>query len=253
MIDPKRVELTSYNSLPHLATPVIVDTNRALLALRGLAQEMDKRYQTLAAVRGARNIEAYNKARPREKLPYLVLVIDELADLMMTSGEEVERTLCRLAQLARAVGIHLIVATQRPSVDVVTGLIKANFPTRISFAVTSQVDSRTILDSGGAEKLLGRGDMLYMPTEAAKPKRLQGCFLSDAEIERMVYFWNNQKKEVANQLKMDDLVEEEEAREEKIPADPLLEEARKLAASMKMFQLHFCRDTYASVIRALPV
>ena len=230
MIDPKRVELTSYNSLPHLATPVIVDTNRALLALRGLAQEMDKRYQILAAVRGARNIEAYNKARPREKLPYLILVIDELADLMMTSGEEVERTLCRLAQLARAVGIHLIVATQRPSVDVVTGLIKANFPTRISFAVTSQVDSRTILDSGGAEKLLGRGDMLYMPTEAAKPKRLQGCFLSDAEIERMVYFWNNQKKEVANQLRMDDLVDEEEAREEHLPADPLLDEARKLAA-----------------------
>jgi DNA segregation ATPase FtsK/SpoIIIE, S-DNA-T family len=227
MIDPKRVELTSYNSLPHLATPVIVETNRALLALRGLAQEMDKRYQTLAAVR-FRNIEAYNKARPNEKLPYLVLVIDELADLMMTAGEEVERTICRLAQLARAVGIHLIVATQRPSVDVVTGLIKANFPTRISFAVTSQVDSRTILDSAGAEKLLGRGDMLYMPTEAAKPKRLQGCFLSDPEIERVVYFWNNQRKETANQLKMDDLVAEEEAREEKTPADPLLLEARKL-------------------------
>ena len=134
---------------------------------------MDKRYQTLAAAR-FRNIEAYNKARPKEKLPYLVLVIDELADLMMTAGEEVERTLCRLAQLARAVGIHLIVATQRPSVDVVTGLIKANFPTRISFAVTSQVDSRTILDSGGAEKLLGRGDMLYMPTEACQTQTTAG-------------------------------------------------------------------------------
>jgi S-DNA-T family DNA segregation ATPase FtsK/SpoIIIE len=228
MIDPKRVELTSYNSLPHLATPVIVDNNRAILALRGLTQEMDKRYQTLAAVR-ARNIEAYNKARPNEKLPYLVLIIDELADLMMTAGEEVERTLCRLAQLARAVGIHLVVATQRPSVDVVTGLIKANFPTRISFAVTSQTDSRTILDSGGAEKLLGRGDMLYMPTEASKPKRLQGCFLSDPEIERVVYFWNNQKKEIGDQLRMNDLVAEEEAREEKIPADPLLEQALRLA------------------------
>ncbi len=227
MIDPKRVELTSYNSLPHLATPVIVDNDRAILALRGLTQEMDKRYQTLAAVR-ARNIEAYNKARPNEKLPYIILIVDELADLMMTAGDEVERTLCRLAQLARAVGIHLIVATQRPSVDVVTGLIKANFPTRISFAVTSQIDSRTILDSGGAEKLLGRGDMLYMPTEAAKPKRIQGCFLSDAEIERVVYFWNNQKKEVASQLKMDDLVAAEEAREEKLPSDPLLEQARKL-------------------------
>jgi len=190
-------------------------------------------------VRGARNIETYNKARPKEKLPYLVLVIDELGDLMMTAGEEVERTLCRLAQQARAVGIHLIVATQRPSVDVVTGLIKANFPTRISFAVTSQVDSRTSLDSGGAEKRLGRGDMLYMPTEAAKPKRLQGCFLSDAEIERTAYFWNNQKKEVANQLKMDDLVDEEEAREEHMPADPLLAEARKLAVDYKNVSTSF--------------
>ena len=226
MIDPKRVEMTSYNSLPHLATGVIVENNRAILALRGLTQEMDRRYQTLAAVK-ARNIDAYNKARPHEKLPYLVLIIDELADLMMTAGEEVERTLCRLAQLARAVGIHLVVATQRPSVDVVTGLIKANFPTRISFAVTSQVDSRTILDSGGAEKLLGRGDMLYMPTEAAKPKRLQGCFLSDPEIERVVYFWNNQKKESGSQLSMSDLISLDDV-EEKTPADPLLEQARKL-------------------------
>jgi S-DNA-T family DNA segregation ATPase FtsK/SpoIIIE len=212
-----------------LATPVIVETNRALLSLRWLGQEMDKRYQALAAAR-SRNIEAYNKAHPRDKLPYLVLVIDELADLMMTSGEEVEHTLCRLAQLARAVGIHLVVATQRPSVDVVTGLIKANFPTRISFAVTSQVDSRTILDSGGAEKLLGRGDMLYMPTEAAKPKRLQGCFLSDAEIERVVYFWNNQKKETASQLVMDDLVIEEAAQMDKPALDPLFDQALKLAS-----------------------
>jgi S-DNA-T family DNA segregation ATPase FtsK/SpoIIIE len=227
MIDPKRVELTSYNSLPHLATPVIVDTKKALAALRWLTLEMDKRYQTLAAAR-FRNIEAYNKARPNEKLPFLVLIVDELADLMMTAGEEVEHTLCRLAQLARAVGIHLVVATQRPSVDVVTGLIKANFPTRISFAVTSQVDSRTILDSGGAEKLLGRGDMLYMPTEAAKAKRLQGCFVSDAETERLVYFWNNQKKEEASQLKLDDLVAADAAIVDKPPADPLLEEARKL-------------------------
>ncbi len=227
MIDPKRVEMTSYNSLPHLATPVIVETNRALLSLRWLAQEMDKRYQVMAAAR-ARNIETYNKARPNEKLPYIVLVVDELADLMMTAGDEVEHTLCRLAQLARAVGIHLIVATQRPSVDVVTGLIKANFPTRISFAVTSLVDSRTILDTGGAEKLLGRGDMLYLPTEASKPKRLQGCFLSDPEIERLVYFWNNQKKETASQLRMEDLVAEEADKLEKPPEDPLLTQARKL-------------------------
>ena len=227
MIDPKRVELTVYNSLPHLVTSVIVDTSKAMGALRWLMQEMDKRYQVMAAAR-ARNIDSYNKVRPKEKLPYLVLVIDELADLMMNSGDEVEHILCRLAQLARATGIHLVVATQRPSVDVVTGLIKANFPSRISFAVTSQVDSRTILDSAGAEKLLGRGDMLYSPTEAAKPKRLQGCFLSDQEIERIVYFWNNQKKESGAQLKLDDLVDAEVSKAEKGPEDPLLEEARKL-------------------------
>jgi len=197
MIDPKRVELTPYNSIPHLATPVIVDTSKALSTLRWLSQEMDQRYQKLASA-GVRNIEGYNKNRVgADKMPYMVLIIDELADLMMTSFDEVEHTLCRLAQLARATGIHLVVATQRPSVDVVTGLIKANFPTRISFAVTSQVDSRTILDSTGAEKLLGKGDMLYMPTEAAKPKRLQGCFVSDPEVERLVYFWNSQKEQEA--------------------------------------------------------
>ncbi len=230
MIDPKRVELTPYNSIPHLATPVIVDTSKALSTLRWLSQEMDQRYQKLASA-GVRNIEGYNKNREgADKLPYMVLIIDELADLMMTSFDEVEHTLCRLAQLARATGIHLVVATQRPSVDVVTGLIKANFPTRISFAVTSQVDSRTILDSTGAEKLLGKGDMLYMPTEAAKPKRLQGCFVSDPEVERLVYFWNSQKEQEAAPIKIEPLV---------IPAtmggrggqqeDPLLDAARELA------------------------
>ena len=205
MIDPKRVELTPYNSIPHLATPVIVDTKKALGTLRWLSQEMDQRYQKLAAA-GARNIEGYNKNREgSDKLPYMVLVIDELADLMMTSFDEVEHILCRLAQLARATGIHLVVATQRPSVDVVTGLIKANFPTRISFAVTSQVDSRTILDGAGAEKLLGRGDMLYMPTEAGKPRRLQGCFVSDSEVERLVYFWNSQKEQEAASIKIEEV------------------------------------------------
>ncbi|MFC1964189.1 ribosome small subunit-dependent GTPase A, partial [Chloroflexota bacterium] len=156
MVDPKRVELTPYNSIPHLSVPVIVDTKKALNALRWLSQEMDQRYQRMASA-GARNIENYNRNKSgSEKMSYLVLVIDELADLMMAGFDEVESTLCRLAQLARATGIHLVVATQRPSVDVVTGLIKANFPTRISFAVTSQVDSRTILDIGGAEKLLGK-------------------------------------------------------------------------------------------------
>jgi len=229
MIDPKRVEMTPFNSIPHLAAPVIVDTNKALGTLRWLNQEMDKRYQKLAAD-GARNIEGYNKSRGGdEKLPYLVLVVDELADLMMAGFDEVEHVLCRLAQLARATGIHLIVATQRPSVDVVTGLIKANFPTRISFAVTSQVDSRTILDMGGAEKLLGRGDMLYMPTEAAKPKRLQGCYVSDAERERLVYFWGSQQKEEAPTLKIEEISTPTTGASGTYPPDPLLEAARQLA------------------------
>ncbi len=228
MIDPKRVEMTAFNSIPHLATPVIVDTNKALGTLRWLNQEMDKRYQKLAAD-GARNIEGYNKNRAgNERLPYLVLVIDELADLMMAGFDEVEHVLCRLAQLARATGIHLIVATQRPSVDVVTGLIKANFPTRISFAVTSQVDSRTILDMGGAEKLLGRGDMLFMPTEAAKPKRLQGCYVSDAERERLVYFWSSQQQAEAVPLKIAEISTPTVGSGD-YPPDPLLEAARQLA------------------------
>ncbi|MBA7678858.1 DNA translocase SpoIIIE [subsurface metagenome] len=230
MIDPKRVELTPFNSIPHLATPVIVDTNKALDVLRWLNQEMDKRYQELAKA-GARNLEGYNKNKQGdERLPYLILIIDELADIMMAGFDEVEHILCRLAQLARATGIHLVVATQRPSVDVVTGLIKANFPTRISFAVTSQVDSRTILDSGGAEKLLGKGDMLYMPTEAAKPKRLQGCLVSDAEVERLVYLWGSQRREEATSLKIEELVSASTAtRREAFPEDPLLETARQLA------------------------
>jgi S-DNA-T family DNA segregation ATPase FtsK/SpoIIIE len=229
MIDPKRVELTSFNSLPHLAAPIIVDTQKALNTMRWLNQEMDKRYQKLASA-GARNIDGYNKDKQgSDRLPNLILVIDELADLMMAGFDEVEHILCRLAQLSRAVGIHLVVATQRPSVDVVTGLIKANFPTRISFAVTSQVDSRTILDFGGAEKLLGRGDMLYMPTEAAKPKRLQGCFVSEPEVERLVYFWGSQKpEEMPDRLKVDELVAYS-IKQDRYPRDPLLESAKQLA------------------------
>ena len=229
MIDPKRVELTPYNSIPQLAVPVIVNAEKAIEALRWLNQEMDNRYQQLARA-GVRNIEGYNKGRAgRDKMPYLILVIDELADLMMAGFDEVEHILCRLAQLARAIGIHLIVATQRPSVDVVTGLIKANFPTRLSFAVTSQVDSRTILDSVGAEKLLGRGDMLYMPTDAAKPKRLQGCFVSDAEIERLVYFWGSQHEEEVAPLKIEAMPAISFSGVHQPPKDALMEEARKIA------------------------
>jgi len=193
------------------------------------------------AASGARNIEGYNKNKEGdERLPYLVLIVDELADLMMAGFDEVEHILCRLAQLARATGIHLIVATQRPSVDVVTGLIKANFPTRISFAVTSQIDSRTILDMVGAEKLLGRGDMLYMPTEAAKPKRLQGCYVSDGELERLVYFWGSQKKEEAASLQLEGLTAPSvTAIRGEYPEDPLLDSAKELLREHKHISTSF--------------
>lgn len=189
LVDPKRVELTPYNGIPHLMAPVVVETDQVVGYLRGLTREMLSRYRRMEEV-GVRNIEGYNKRMP-EKMPMLVVAIDELADLMISAAFDVEQQLCRLAQLGRATGIHLIVATQRPSVDVVTGLIKANFPSRISFGVTSQVDSRTILDSVGAEKLLGRGDMLYMPLDASKPSRVQSVFISDREIESVVDFWRS--------------------------------------------------------------
>lgn len=192
MVDPKRVELSTFNGIPHLLAPVVVEMDLAVAALNRTVQEMDDRYKKFAQV-GARNLETYN-ALPEEKrrgpkMPYLILVVDELADLMMTSPDEVEHTVTRLAQMARATGIHLVLATQRPSVDVVTGLIKANFPSRISFAVTSQVDSRVVLDTPGAEKLLGRGDMLYMASDSSKLARLQGCFVSDKELDRLVSYW----------------------------------------------------------------
>jgi len=239
MIDPKRVELVTFNGVPHLLAPVVVDSDKAIKALRWLNQEMDSRYRQFAKA-GARNIEGYNKERaPGDGLPYLVLLIDELADLMMTASDEVEHSLCRLAQLARATGIHLVVATQRPSVDVVTGLIKANFPTRISFAVTSHVDSKTILDMVGAEKLLGRGDMLYMPTEASKPKRLQGSFVSDAEIERLVYFWGNQQQIKVSSVDFDEVAERPSGGQMTAPPDPLLEEAKRLAQEYRHISTSF--------------
>ena len=239
MIDPKRVELVTYNGLPHLLAPVIVDADRAVKALRWLAYEMDDRYRQFAKA-GARNIEGYNKDRSTgEQLPYLVLIIDELADLMLVAADEVEHKLCRLAQLARATGIHLVVATQRPSVDVVTGLIKANFPTRVSFAVTSQVDSRTILDMVGAEKLLGRGDMLYMPTEASKPKRLQGTLVVDPEIDRLVYFWGNQRQIQVRTVDFDEVAEQASGAGSTGPPDPLLDDAMRLAQEHKQVSASF--------------
>ncbi|HWQ74002.1 MAG TPA: DNA translocase FtsK 4TM domain-containing protein, partial [Syntrophomonas sp.] len=189
-IDPKMVELTVYNGIPHLLTPVVTDPKKAALILRWMTTEMEKRYK-LFAEKGVRDIYRYNQSIA-EKLPFIVIVIDELADLMMVSPVEVEDSICRLAQMARAAGIHLIVATQRPSVDVVTGIIKANIPSRIAFAVSSQADSRTILDMGGAEKLLGKGDMLFFPVGAVKPYRLQGAFVSDGDIENTVLFIKEQ-------------------------------------------------------------
>ena len=194
MIDPKRVELTIYNGIPHLITPVIVDTQRVVNALQWMVQQMENRLEMLAQ-QGARDIASYNdKVGEGKHMPYLVLIVDELADLMMTSGKAVENSLVRLAQMGRATGIHLVVATQRPSVNVITGLIKANFPTRISFMVTSLVDSRTILDGAGAEKLLGRGDMLYLPQDASRPIRIQSAFISSHESGAVVDAWRAQSK-----------------------------------------------------------
>ncbi len=193
LIDPKRVELAGFRGLPHLASPVVVEIERVVGVLQWAVREMDRRYREFAAV-GARNIDNWNRMmldQGRDRLPYLVIVIDELADLMMVAPEEAERLITRLAQLARATGIHLVLATQRPSVDVVTGLIKANFPSRIAFAVSSAIDSRVILDTIGAEKLLGRGDMLYTASDSSKLRRLQGCFVSDEEIERLTAHWRN--------------------------------------------------------------
>ncbi len=192
MVDPKRVELTGYNGIPHLAAPVVVEMDRVIGVLQWAMREMDNRYKMFAEV-GARNITDYNKKIRRQKdaepLPYIVIIVDELADLMMMSPEETERGITRLAQLARATGMHLIIATQRPSVDVVTGLIKANFPARIAFAVASGTDSRVILDATGAERLLGQGDMLYQAPDAASPIRAQGCFVSDGELNKLIDYW----------------------------------------------------------------
>lgn len=200
MIDPKMVELNVYNGIPHLLAPVVTDPRRASLALKKVVVEMEKRYE-LFSKSGTRNIEGYNTlisdpnySPPTSPLPFIVVIVDELADLMMVAAGDVEDSICRLAQMARAAGIHLIIATQRPSVDVITGVIKANIPSRIAFGVSSQVDSRTILDMVGAEKLLGRGDMLYLPVGASKPIRVQGAFLSDQEVEKVVHYVQNQEK-----------------------------------------------------------
>jgi len=232
IIDPKRVELSGFGSIPHLAlSKVIVEVDEVVSTLAAILREMESRYKRFEAFH-VRNLEAYNRhPKVTQRLPSWVIIIDELADLMMAAPYEVERQICRLAQLARATGIHLVVATQRPSVDVVTGLIKANFPTRIAFAVSSQVDSRTILDTVGAEKLLGRGDMLFLPTDAAKPRRLQGAFVSDQEIERLVNFWTSERWEPYRPPTYDHLVVEARAEQDREDQsdDPLLSRAIELA------------------------
>jgi S-DNA-T family DNA segregation ATPase FtsK/SpoIIIE len=193
LIDLKRIELAAYNGLPHLKERILTEPHEAKSALKWAVREMEDRYKTFAAAT-ARNIRSYNENRDpaTAPMPYIVIVIDELADLMMREGKHVEDSIVRLAQKARATGIHMVLATQRPSVNVVTGLIKANFPSRIGFAMASQIDSRTILDAPGAEDLIGRGDMLYQPSDLPRPMRLQGVFVTDAEIARIVQAWKDQ-------------------------------------------------------------
>ena len=237
MVDPKVVELSVYNGIPHLLIPVVTDPKKAAGALAWAVQEMDNRYN-LFAEKGVRDLKGYNHAVEKEgevgKLPQIVIIIDELADLMMVAAKEVEESICRLAQKARAAGMHLVIATQRPSVDVITGLIKANVPSRIAFAVSSQVDSRTILDQVGAEKLLGKGDMLFFPAGEAKPVRVQGAFVSDEEVESIVEFIKSngtatysedilESIENSNKTDKEKALEAEQAADD--DADPFLQEA----------------------------
>ena len=246
LIDPKMVELSIYNGIPHLMAPVVTDMKKAAAVLRWAVREMEARYKAFAAS-GKRDIKSYNEARPKAAMPLIVLIIDELADLMMTAPDDIEESISRLAQMARAAGIHMVLATQRPSVNVITGSIKANVPSRISFAVGSQIDSRTILDMAGAEKLLGKGDMLFAPIGANKPIRVQGAFISDDEVEHLVEFVKAQREP-----EYDDTVtqeaeketEKESSEENDIYRDELLERAVNLVmesgqASVSMLQRRF--------------
>lgn len=234
MIDPKMVELTTYNGIPHLVSPVVTEPKKAATALRWAVREMEERYELFASM-GARDITKYNeqirrqKGEQNEPLPYIVVIIDELSDLMIISPVDVEDAICRLAQMARAAGIHLVIATQRPSVDVITGVIKANIPSRIAFAVSSQTDSRTILDLNGAEKLLGRGDMLFMPVGAIKPIRVQGALVTESEVEETVDFLNKQG-EAAYIAEFP--VQEEETADDEDYGDELFYEAAKLVINV---------------------
>ncbi len=238
LIDPKMVELSNYNGIPHLMVPVVTDAKKAASVLNWSVQEMEKRYARFAQT-GVRDMERFNAARPEEKMPAIVIIIDELADLMMVAPHDVEDAICRLAQKARAAGIHLVLATQRPSVDVITGIIKANIPSRISFAVSSQIDSRTILDMSGAEKLLGKGDMLFYPVGSAKPQRVQGAFVSDEEVERLLDFIRSQGQQMEENQEIIEYtenaaMEDDESKKDgaKDKTDELLGDAIELVMSL---------------------
>lgn len=260
MIDPKMVELATYNGIPHLVSPVVTDSRKAAAALRWAVKEMEQRYELFAAA-GVRDIARYNRAVKAKgtdsgarMLPLVVVIIDELADLMMVAPADVEDAVCRLAQMARAAGIHLLVATQRPSVDVITGLIKANIPSRISFAVSSQIDSRTILDMAGAEKLLGKGDMLFFPVGASKPIRVQGAYLSDREVEDLVGYLKKQAEPVYDEKVLAEPPEEEaspEMEDELLPqAVRILIESGHASISMLQRRLHI---GYARAARLIDI
>lgn len=240
LIDPKRVELSVYEDVPHLVTPVITENKKALSALKWAIDEMERRYETLLDA-GARDIKSYNK-KSKDHMPYIVIVMDELADLMASHGREVEGAIVRLAQMSRAVGIHLIVSTQRPSVEVITGLIKANITARIGLQVASQVDSRTILDQGGAEKLLGNGDLLLVSAESSNPKRVQGSFIEEEEVKKVAdYIRDNnaggdevqlEKKGVPQRVDLDGYVSDEDKDDKFDEAVQVIKNAGKGSASL---------------------
>jgi S-DNA-T family DNA segregation ATPase FtsK/SpoIIIE len=266
MIDPKMVELIRYNGLPHLFGRVEVDLERVVKVLRWVAWEMDDRYKRFAGVT-ARNLDDYNhlmQRRGEPTIPRIVVLVDELSDLMMLAPDEVERTICRIAQMARATGIHLVVATQRPSTDVVTGLIKANFPARISFATVSQIDSRVILDMPGAETLMGKGDMLYLAADAGYPVRVQGCYVSEEEVDRVVEFWRTQAGPMPQEAPWEKLMRPQESSsalgegiDEEVDPDllrqaiELVQETGSASASLLQRKLHVGHPRAARLMQAM--
>ncbi|PIP24389.1 MAG: hypothetical protein COX35_00990 [Candidatus Nealsonbacteria bacterium CG23_combo_of_CG06-09_8_20_14_all_37_18] len=273
LVDPKRVEFSAYQDLPHLLTPVIFDPQRTINALKWLISEMEKRFDILSG-NGSRNVDTYNEKIIKEgekPLPYIVLVIDELADLMAAKGREMEAGIVRLAQMSRAVGIHLVVATQRPSVEVITGLIKANITSRLTFQVASQVDSRTVLDMAGAEKLLGAGDLLFVSADVSKPKRIQGAYVSEKEVKKIVDYIKAQREKLlldqeveffdnhlAEDLKKSLEIKESESFDGYVgDEDPLYEEAKKIIIEAKKASASFLqrrlRIGYARAARLLDI